>query len=216
MRKDEDHIIDKFLLLYLIDQIFQKGFRISGALKLQKIIFLAEWEMIKRELKGFHFKFFRYNLGPYSKQLQLDYNSLAEKGFINKSTYSLTVCGRSLIKHLLSVPKIYEENAIFFQSLDESLNKWGIHSGEELKNKIYNMSITPHDLPNFETLIKDIPMFFDIIVPELLQNLKEFKLPPDAIEDLEYEFSLTTKDRKLMRIISNTDYEERFDKIHIL
>jgi len=59
---------DRLLLLWLVyDAMKYKTF---GETKVQKLTFLAEWEMLDKRQKGFNYSFIKLTFGPYSSDLE--------------------------------------------------------------------------------------------------------------------------------------------------
>ena len=54
VRDTNEEIIDKVLLLYLINEVNKQG-ELNGITKLMKLLFFAEKEMVENKVKGFNF-----------------------------------------------------------------------------------------------------------------------------------------------------------------
>jgi len=211
MRSLKEQVVDKLFLLYTIKRTNELPVGISGNLKLQKLCFLGEWELMKSEAKGLHFKFFRYNNGPFSKDVAEDYKFLAQKRRVYGSIYQLTPDGEILLDSFLKSTRDISDNAIFFDILDKVIKKWGNYFGQALMNEVYKMKIKPHDYPDREMTIRDIPIHSDILVPEMWNNfVKLFDLPDDLVEDFIYVLNLDSENRKKMRASSGASYESHF------
>lgn len=212
MRNLKEQVVDKLFLLYTIkrtNELFASG--ISGRVKLQKLCFLEEWELMKSNAKGLHFKFFRYTNGPFSVDVAEDYKFLARKGRVYGSMYRLTSEGEILLDSFLKSTRDISDNAIFFDILDKVIKKWGNYFGQALMNKVYKMKIKPHDYPDREMTIRDIPIHSDILVPEMYTKfVKLFDMPDDLIEDFTYVLNLDSESRKKMRRSSGVSYASRF------
>ena len=77
MRKPDHITIDRVLLLYLLQ--LAEPFGLLNDVKLQQLAFLCELQMFAKGLKGFHFEFFRYAYGAFSKDLDNDLMSMRKK-----------------------------------------------------------------------------------------------------------------------------------------
>src|SRR5437867_11010378 len=77
MRKSHEMTIDRALLIYLLR--LAEPYGINGDVKLQQLAFLCELQMFGKHLKGFHFEFFRFAYGAFSKDLDNDLMSLRRK-----------------------------------------------------------------------------------------------------------------------------------------
>ena len=94
-----EQIIDKLLLLYLVDTVNEYG-KVEDDLKAQKLVFLAEKSLIQKQLKGFNYDFFRWNKGPFCARLSNDINELLHDDFLDRtpSGMKLSKEGRKLLK----------------------------------------------------------------------------------------------------------------------
>ena len=77
MRSPADTTIDRLLLLYLLK--ISAPFGIDGDVKLQDLVFLSELQMFGKQATGFHYRFFRYAYGGYSKELADDFLALSDE-----------------------------------------------------------------------------------------------------------------------------------------
>jgi len=77
MRKPDQITIDRVLLLHLLQSA--EPFGLLNDVKLQQLAFLCELQMFAKGLKGFHFEFFRYAYGAFSKDLDNDLMSMRRK-----------------------------------------------------------------------------------------------------------------------------------------
>ena len=86
-----------------------KHFQSIDNLRIQKLGFRSE---LKGQLIGslpVFFKFFRYNLGPYSKELAWQIRELEERYFIDSETRCLTWRGEYLLEYI--EPEIQQHQA---------------------------------------------------------------------------------------------------------
>lgn len=189
MRTEKQIIKDKILLLYLIS-LAKKINDIEGNLKLQKLVFLTEWKLMDSDIKAFHFKFFRYRLGPFSKELLCDYNNLKEEKYL-KSFFNLTEKAVNFLEYALESIKNLGNNSKIIDKINEICTIYSKYTGIVLTNKVYNMEIEPYDLPGQKMKIKDIPTFFDILVPENFEAKNKLEIPDFLLEDIKQEFENT-------------------------
>ena len=78
MRKPNQITVDRALLLYVLHLAEPHG--LLSDVKLQQLCFLCELQMFGKGFKGFHFEFFRFAYGAFSKDLDNDLMSLRRKG----------------------------------------------------------------------------------------------------------------------------------------
>src|SRR4249920_1101971 len=86
MRKPNQITVDRALLLYALNLAEPHG--LLSDVKLQQLCFLCELQMFGKGLKGFHFEFFRFAYGAFSKDLDNDLTSLRRKERVEN--FSLT------------------------------------------------------------------------------------------------------------------------------
>ncbi len=205
MRKNREIIQDKIMMLYLV-AIAKERHQIEGNLKFQKLFFLTEWELMESNIKAFNFKFFRYRFGPFSKELLCDYCDLKKAKYIS-SLFNLSEKANDLLDYVVESMKDVGNNSEIIDLMTDICNTYAKHAGEVLKRKVYNMEIKPYDFPNKKMKIKEIPTFFDILVPENFRSEKNLEFPDFLIQDLEEEFEgneLTKKEeQKLMEESKN-------------
>jgi uncharacterized protein YwgA len=214
MRLQTEIIQDRLLQLYLISSIQKNGF-IDGNLKLQKLAFLLEWQLMLNNIKALHFKYFRYRYGPFSKELQSDNQNLQTEGYLTHQ-FNLTGKAVDLLEYVIEPIAKHGANQEIFNQLEDICVAEAKTSGSKLTDKVYRMEIVPHDMPGRPIKIRDIPAFVDILVPETFDSRYKLEIPADLIADIEEEFSgrtLTKKEeerlinestRRLAKLISET------------
>lgn len=195
------------LALFLVSVAEEHG-GISGNLKFQKLAFLSEWELIKKGIKALHLKFFKYKLGPYSKELMLDQQDLVEKGYLTGG-YTLKEKATDLLDYVLSVTSDSDINKEAFRSVIETCEEYGKYNGLRLQRIVYDMKITPHDMPASTMKIVDIPTHVDIFVPEVLKLENELELPDFLLRDIAEEF----EGRELTEAEKSKLDKETFDNL---
>lgn len=112
---------DRLLLLWLVyDAMKYKAF---GETKVQKLTFLAEWEMLDKRQKGFNYNFIKLTFGPYSSDLErdikwLENNKLVKLVPIDEKTriFKPTESGRKI---LTVFQNIFRRNSSFTQKIAE-------------------------------------------------------------------------------------------------
>ena len=86
MRKSHEMTIDRGLLLFILH--LAEPYGLLNDDKLQQLCFLCELQMFGKGLKGFHFEFFRFAYGAFSKDLDNDLTSLRRKERVENFTLS--------------------------------------------------------------------------------------------------------------------------------
>lgn len=94
-RTPEEVLIDRFLLLYLLNQV-PEGI---GDTALQKLGYLSQYEMQKQGHKGFNFTFIKLPYGPYSEDLSRDVEDLQDKRIITGFKHKPTMKGINILNN---------------------------------------------------------------------------------------------------------------------
>jgi len=186
MRRNREIIQDKIMMLYLVSFV-KNNHDIEGNLKFQKLFFLTEWKLMESDIKALNFKFFRYRHGPFSKELLCDYSELKEKKYLS-SLFNLSEKAIDLLDYVLESIKDIGNNFKIIDNINETCSMYSKYSGLALTKKVYNMEIAPYDLPHKKMKIKDIPPFFDILVPENFKAGTKLEIPEFLMKDIEQEF----------------------------
>ena len=77
MRQPQQITVDRALLLYALH--LAQPYGLLSDVKLQQLCFLSELQMFGKGFKGFHFEYFRFAYGAFSKDLDNDLTSLRRK-----------------------------------------------------------------------------------------------------------------------------------------
>src|SRR4026208_214902 len=86
MRQPHQIAVDRALLLYALHLAEPHG--LLSDVKLQQLCFLCELQMFGKGFKGFHFEFFRFAYGAFSKDLDNDLTALRRKERVENLTLS--------------------------------------------------------------------------------------------------------------------------------
>ena len=178
---EKDRSQNKLLLLYIAKEYTKKSKHYFGKTILEKIIFLAEWKMIEERVKGLNFPYFRYDYGPFSKEVSQEINDLKKTGLLEKQDeIKLTKEGEKLLE---SYSDLLQRNKDIIVYIDKVIEKYHRYTTQELKNLVYDMEFP---MPNGKIKIKDIQHYTDMlfILPET-EVKKEFKLTEEDIETLD-------------------------------
>lgn len=146
-KSNHDTVQDVLLLLYLMDK---PAADLSGKtpllakIKLLKLVFLAEKEMVEKRLKGFNFFFNIYKRGPSSKELLRMIDDLRAQGLIAfdeaKRAFVVTEKGKELVQEFSAS---VQDNTQFYSVIDSIIEKFGALTPEQILDKVYSMEISP-------------------------------------------------------------------------
>ena len=187
MRTSTEVLQDKLLLLYLVSSAKKYGF-MEGNLKLQKLVFLSEWQLMSANLKALHFKYFRYRYGPFSKELLCDNEELKAGGYLTYQ-FNLTEKALDFLDYAIEPIVRHGGNAEIFDKINSTCAVYSKITGVRLIERVYRMEIIPYDMPGRVIKIRDIPAFIDILVPENFASRYALEVPAALMADIEEEFS---------------------------
>lgn len=157
---------------------------------MQKQVFLNELRLLQSNIGGLYYKYFRYNYGPFSGDLWMDFTLLANKGFVHKTTYELTLRGRYLLEFVEGSIRKYKDNEEIFNLIERTTAKYRKYTGAQLMNLVYDLVVEPEDMPGKKVKIEDIPAHTDILLPECHSFKYELKIPSQILSDIKEELAM--------------------------
>lgn len=172
MRAEDQMFWDLYAVLKLLESVNQRGGQADN-LKVQKLTFLHELKAQEEGLRSAHYKFFRYNLGPYSKILAQDVELLEALGFITKTSRQLTKRGRFLLELLADEVQRSRAAQRAVELIQETAREYGRVRSDRLVDRVYAMSAPVYDLGGRVEKIRNISMFLDILDPVHTENLAD-------------------------------------------
>lgn len=176
-REPLEILADHLLLLYLVKKANQVG-NLDGKTKLQKLVYLAERNMLGRKMKGFNHYFFRFGYGPYSKELNHDKDYLAKLCLFDKVRWGLTQDGTAIVS---GFTELWERNRAFIEQID-SIAEFATWSLADLKEYVYDQ---PHPWLKGET-IRSVKRFTPILRRLSKEKARlEFVVTPGELETLD-------------------------------
>lgn len=205
-------IIDRLQLLYIYDKVSEIG-RVTGDVKLQKLVFMSEKSMMERDAKGLHYKFFRWDHGPMSKEVYEDREFLEENDLVSDYTGKINNRGRDVLEQ---TREIFENNRSFKRDIDEVIDEYGRFSGSALKQIVYDVEVTPLTIGR-SLRVEDIPPTTDIYFPipdELTEE--QFEVSDDWIETLEILMTSSSReslDRSILKAQRSHGDEFTFEHV---
>jgi hypothetical protein len=195
VRSPTDTLIDRLLLLYLLKVAAPYG--IDGDVKFQQLVFLSELQMLGKQAKGFHYRFFRYAYGGYSKELQEDFMALGGKKFLEPATWKLTPAGETVIKVIPGAVTGIAENETIATIIQDIVRAYGKFDSSSIVPAVEKIDLILPEKPDAdaegisqqETLpIGHVSFHATLLVPERIQTPIEFKLKDDLLAALQSVF----------------------------
>jgi uncharacterized phage-associated protein len=181
----EQKIVDRLLTLYLYSEVSDIS-RMTGDVKLQKLVFLSERDMIRSQTQGFNYSFFRWDHGPMSKGVYEDHEFLKNNRLVDPNSMRVSSRGWDVLEH---AEELLRENAHIVSKIRDVVSEYGSMSGAQLKSEVYDMEISP--LTGTDTIkVENIPEGRDIYfpLPEELQDTK-FSIDDEWLHTLDILFT---------------------------
>lgn len=192
MRSPTDITIDRLLLLYLLK--VAAPFGIDGDVKFQQLVFLSELQLLGKQAKGFHYRFFRYAYGGYSKELQDDFLALGAKKFVDPAVWKLAAAGEKVIKVFPSAVAGHAQNETVATIIQEIVRAYGRFDSSSIVPAVEKIELILPERPDAlaegisqqETLpIGHVSFHATLLVPERIETPVEFKLKDDLLAVLQ-------------------------------
>lgn len=181
MRLPKQIAVDRALLLYVLHVAEPHG-QLSDV-KLQQLCFLCELQTFAKGLKAFHFEFFRFAYGAFSKDLDNDLTSLRRKGRIENFTVS-DQAKEEVISLLLNAIKGVETNEKVKEIVDAVVAVYGPQDSGAITASVEAVQLsTPQD-PDVRIPIRDIVFHTTLLVPHRIEVQAEFALAPAMLTKL--------------------------------
>lgn len=175
MRTPSHITVDRALLLYVL-QLAEPYGRLSDV-KLQQLCFLCELQTFAKGLKAFHFEFFRFAYGAFSKDLDNDLTFLRRKGRIENFTVSDQVKEEAIPLFLNAIDGV-EANEKAKDIVDAVIAAYGPQDSGTITNSVESVQLsTPQD-PELKIPIRDIVFHTTLLVPHRIEVQAEVALPP--------------------------------------
>ena len=188
MRSPADTTIDRLLLLYLLKMAM--GFGIDGDVKFQQLVFLSELQLFGKQATGFHYRFFRYAYGGYSKELADDFIGLCAKQFTQKSTFVLTPAGETVLKTIPGIAKERTENETVLSIIQDIVKAYGKYDSSSIVPEVEKIELMLPEkadadvegVSRQESLpLGHVSFHAALLVPERIQTPVRFELKPDLL-----------------------------------
>jgi hypothetical protein len=180
MRKPLEIAVDRALLLHLLQVVEPQG--LMTDVKLQQLAFLCELKLFDEQLKGFHFEFFRYAYGAFSKDLDNDLLWLRRKERLeafqptDKAREALILLGELLDHH--------DTNRRVGELMDAVIATYGSQDASAVSNAVDSIELSTPDRPEFKVQIATISFHSTLLVPARIQVKAEFTIPSDKLSRL--------------------------------
>jgi hypothetical protein len=179
-----------------------KNFQSIDNLRIQKLGFRSELKGQSTGNLPAFFKFFRYNLGPYSKELAMQVRGLEERDFVDSETRCLTWRGEYLLEYVEPEIRQHEAAQRAIETIRETCEECrSIRASSKLVDQTYELEVPVAGMGNQIMRVRDIPMNTDIIVPPhflphpmlsantIAEIQEEWQIPPSSLDPSTQEFN---------------------------
>jgi len=175
MRTPAQITVDRALLLMVLLAAEPHG--LLSDVKLQQLCFLCELQLFGKGLKGFHFEFFRFAYGAFSKDLDNDLTSLRRKERVEN--FSLSDQAREDVIPLIEQGVAgVETNEKVVEIIKAVVTTYGPQDSGAITNSVEAVELsTPQD-PAFKIPIRDIVFHTTLLVPSRIEVQAEFTFTP--------------------------------------
>jgi hypothetical protein len=163
--------IDRALLLYVLH--LAEPYGVLSDVKVQQLCFLCELQTFAKGLKAFHFEFFRFAYGAFSKDLDNDLSSLRRKGRIENFTVSDRVKDEA-IPLILSATTGVEANEKVKDILDAVVAVYGPQDTGAITASVEAVQLSTPQHPDQKIAIRDIVFHTTLLVPHRIAIQAEF------------------------------------------
>jgi len=192
VRSPSDTTVDRLLLLYLLK--VAAPFGIDGDVKFQQLVFLSELQMLGKQAKGFHYRFFRYAYGGYSKELADDFVALGAKKLLDPAAWKLSAAGETVVKVIPGAVSGRAENETVATIIQDVVGAYGKFDSSSIVPEVEKIELVLPEKPDAdaegvtqqETLpIGHVSFHATLLVPERIETPAEFKLKDDLLTALQ-------------------------------
>jgi uncharacterized protein YwgA len=192
VRSPAETTIDRLLLLYLLKMA--SPFGIDGDVKFQQLVFLSELQSFGKQATGFHYRFFRYAYGGYSKELADDFVGLAAKKFVEKEAFKLTPAGETVLKVIPGIAKDRAENETVLGIIQDIVKAYGKYDSSSIVPQVEKIELLLPEkvdadvegVAQQESLpIGHVSFHASLLIPERIQTAVQFELKPELLKVLQ-------------------------------
>ena len=181
MRTPSQIAVDRALLLYVLHLVEPYG--LMSDVKLQQLCFLCELQTFGKGFKGFHFEFFRFAYGAFSKDLDNDLLSLRRKERVENFTLSDRT-KEEVIPLLLKAIEGVGANEKVKEIVDAVVAAYGPQDSSTITASVEAVELSTPQQPEFKIPIRDIVFHTTLLVPHRIDVQAEFTMSPVMLAKL--------------------------------
>ena len=192
MRTPSDIAIDRALLLYVL-QLLQKSEDeeseeespaavLMSDVKVQQLAFLCELQMFAQGFRGFHYEYFRFAYGAYSKDLDNDLLALRKKERLEN--FDLTAKARDAVDLLLKASEGIETNQKVLEIVKAMATTYGPQDSGAISKSVEAVEVSTPAEPESRLPIRAVSFHSTLLVPSRIEVKAEFTIPVLALNRL--------------------------------
>ena len=192
MRTPSDIAIDRALLVYLL-QLLQRPEEeeheeespaavLMSDVKVQQLAFLCELQMFSQQLKGFHYEYYRFAYGAFSKDLDNDLLALRKKERLEG--FDLTKKAEEAVKILLDASTGVETNEKILEIVRGIVMAYGKQDSGAVTKSVEAIEISTPAEPDSKLPIRAISFHSTMLVPTRIEVKAEFAILVPALSRL--------------------------------
>jgi hypothetical protein len=127
-------------MLFLIDQTQRKGYRISGKVKLMKMVFQAQTKMVRGKVKAFDYSFYRWDFGPMSNGVMTDLECMLRNDLLEKHGTHIFISNKGH-ELLGQFSELLQRNQQILEYVSKTINEFAPYSGRTIKEVTYGLPL---------------------------------------------------------------------------
>ena len=147
VRNNPEKLTDALFSLVLLDLCASESGIIGNRLKVTKLIFLATFELLHRQIKRLNYSFYRYAHGPFTTELYETWGELCWMGYLDvptgaKSDITVTESGHIAASQYLRRLEA-QDNAQIINVFRQVCDSYASLGTNELLKHVNEMQVTP-------------------------------------------------------------------------
>src|SRR3989454_12309426 len=137
--------------------------RMMSDVKLQQLAFLCEFKFFDERIRGFHFEFFRYAYGAFSKDLDNDLLSLRRKERLDN--FSPTERAAEVLKLVEEAAQASEPNGRVIEMLHAVTTTYASQDSDAVTKSVEAVTLVLPDQPTRYLTVRERSFHSTLILP---------------------------------------------------
>jgi len=150
----KDALINLFLMLYAVCEASKRGI-VDGRIKLQKLLYVVEQELTKRNIRGPSYIFYKWDYGPWSPEAQIDLDLLVRSRLVTEDEKSHRIePTKEGLKLVRDSDKIINRNRNILDLIDRAISSTVDYKSWQLRAATYGTPVLGRDKVLIEKVTK--------------------------------------------------------------